>query len=137
MSTQTVTLQIPEALYARVRERAERSHRSVEAEFVSLLSDVVPGTDEIPRELAEAVALLSELDDPQLWEIARSKLPAEASAELQDLHLKQQRTGLSDVERNRADELCFEYDRTVLLRGRAAALLKERGHDVACLLESE
>lgn len=134
MTTQTVTLQIPEDLYARVRQRAERSQRSVEAEFINVLSEAVPGSDELPSGLAEAVASLEQLDDTGLWEVARGRLPDEISAELQDLHSKQQRAGLTGAERQRADELCFEYDRAMLVRARAAALLKERGHNVAGLL---
>ena len=90
----------------------------------------------LPLELAEAVASLEELDDARLWELAQRRFPDDVFAELQDLHLKQQRTGLTDGERNRAGELCVQYDRNMLVRARAAVLLKQRGHDVASLIRS-
>lgn len=134
MLTQTVTLQVPEELYARVRARAERSQRPVEAEFVSILREAVPGSDELPPELAAALVSLDHLDDVKLWEVAGKRLPDQVADELQELHLKQQRVGLTNAERVTADKLGEQYDQAMLVRARAAALLKERGHDVDSLL---
>jgi plasmid stability protein len=133
MPTHTITLQIPEDLYGRIRQRAERSQRTVEAEFVDVLVQAVPGADELPPVLAEALAALEGLDDAELWQAARERLPDEVSAELQSLHAKQQRTGLTIVERHQAEELCLQFDQAMLTRARAALLLKERGYDVASL----
>jgi plasmid stability protein len=137
MPTQTVTLEIPAELYSRIRDRAERSKRSVEAEFLDVLVQAVSESDELPSELAEAIAPLDRLDDALLWNVARGRVPEEASAELESLHLKQQREGLNDVERKRADDLCFDYDRSMLVRARAAVLLKERGYGVSSLLDEK
>lgn len=133
---QTVTLQVPEHLYARIRERAERSRRSVEAELVDVLTAAVPEGNELAAELYEAVAALDQLRDDELWEAARQTLPEEVSSELEMLHLKQQRMGLTPTELERSEQLCLQYDRAMLIRARAAALLKERGHDISSLLET-
>lgn len=133
---QTVTLQVPEHLYARIQERAERSRRSVEAELVDVLTTAVPEGDEIASDMAEAVVALGQLGEAELWEAARQKLPAGVSEELQSLHFKQQRVGLTPAELERSEELCLDYDRAMLIRARAAALLKERGHDVSGLVEN-
>lgn len=135
MSTQTVTLQIPDELYAQFRQRADRAQRSVEAEVLTVLAEAVSGSDELPPELAQAIEPLAQFGERELWEAARGRLPEDVSAELQSLHLKQQRDGLSNPERERADALCLEYDRAMLVRARAAALLKERGYEVGSLLE--
>jgi plasmid stability protein len=128
---QTVTLRIPEELYSRIQQRAQRSRRSLEAEFIDVLSLAVQGTDDLPPELAQAFADLDGFDDERLWQAARSRLPPEISTELESLHLKQQRRGLSDEEGETMERLSLEYDRFMLVRARAAMLLKERGHDVA------
>lgn len=135
-STQTIVLHVPDELYARIRRRAEESQRSVEAEFVNVLFEAVPPGDELPSEQAEVVAAFEQFDDDELWEVARARFPAEASNELQSLHDKQQRVGLTDAERERSDQLCAQFDRLVFKRARAASLLNERGHDVNRLLES-
>lgn len=74
VSTQTIVLHIPDDLYARVRLRAAQSQRSVEAEFVSVLAEAMPGDDELPLDLTEALAALKQLDDDDLWAIARAFL---------------------------------------------------------------
>jgi hypothetical protein len=129
-----VTLEIPPELYARMIERAERSKRSVQAELLDVLAHAAGKTDALPSELAQAIEPLEGFDDEQLWRAARERLPDDVSAELEALHLKQQELGLTAAEHQRADELCLEYDRRMLVRARAAMLLKERGHDVSSLL---
>lgn len=133
---QTVTLQVPEHLYARIRERAERSRRSVEAELVDVLTTAVPEGDEVEFALTEVMTTLDRLGDAELWDAARQRLPDHVSTELESLHLKQQRVGLTPAELERSEELCLAYDRVMLVRARAASLLKNRGHDVGCLLQS-
>jgi len=74
------------------------------------------------------------LDDEALWRAARGSLPAAAATQMEDLHLKRQREGLTDSEVKTLDGLVRQYERTMLVRAQAAALLKERGHDVSQLL---
>lgn len=133
ISMHIVTLQIPEDLYTRIRHRAERSQRSVEAEFLDVLSAALPDAEELPDELSVAIETLDRSTDDELWQAARQQLPENVSSELESLHIKQQRDGLSSEERERSEMLCLEYDRVMLVRARAAALLHARGHDVGSL----
>ncbi|MEX0701677.1 MAG: hypothetical protein WD069_06225 [Planctomycetales bacterium] len=136
MSNQTVTLNIPQPLYQQLKERAEQAERSVEDETLDVLASVVPSGGRLPDELANAVDSLRSLDDAALWNAARSRLPAEVSQELEDLHLKRQREGLSDEEERKVAELKRKYERHLLIRAQALALLKERNHDVGDLVSS-
>jgi len=86
---------------------------------------------ELPPDLAEAAAALSPLDDEALWEIACSRLSPDIASELEALNWKQQAEGLSPGERKRQEELIRQYEKTMLVRARAAALLKERGYDIS------
>lgn len=135
VSTQTITLQVPDELYARLRHRAAQSHRSVEAELVNVLAEAVPGGDELGPDLAESAAALAHFDDDELWAVARGRFPDDISCELQALHDKQQQSALAKHESERSDELCLQYERFMLMRARAALLLKERGRDVSSLLD--
>lgn len=130
MSIQNVTLNIPADLYEQIRERAERRQRSVEDETLALLTAAVPREETISADLSAAADELSLLDDDGLWRAARSHLAADAAAELESLHIKQQRQGLTTLERETTDALVRQYERVMLVRARAAALLRERGHDV-------
>jgi hypothetical protein len=130
MPGQNLTLTVPEPLYDRLQQRARQANRTVEAVLLDVLATAVPAADELPADLAEAVSPLALLDDDALWRAARSRLAAEA-AQLEDLHLKRQREGLTDAEAQTLAGLVRQYERALLVRAQAAALLHRRGHDVS------
>ena len=136
MSVESLTLQIPEPLYRRLRERADSTNRSVEAEMLDVLASAVSAPDELPADLDAAVGPLALLDDAALWRAARSQLGEEAAARLEELHLKRQREGLTPAESEAAAALTRQYERAMLVRARAAVLLRQRGYDVTALLAS-
>ena len=133
MAIQPVTLNLPSALYNRLKRRADQTHRTVEAELLEVVATAVPVTDEIPADLEEAISPLSLLDDDALWQAARSHLPQEAADQLESLHLKRQREGLAETESQTLAGLVRQYERAMLVRSQSAALLKQRGHDVSNL----
>jgi hypothetical protein len=135
MNVQTLTLSVPADLYTRLKESADSSQRSIQDELLELLTSAL-ADHTLARDLAETVASLSSMDDAHLYQVARSHLTPEASAELEALHLKNQREGLLAHEEQRAAELERLFDRIVLLKSQAAMLLKHRGHDVKSLVVS-
>ncbi len=134
MTIQAVTLHLPSSLYERLKRRAEQADRTVEAELLDVVTTAVPTEDLLPAYLEEAVAPLAMLDDAALWRAARSHLPKKTSAQIERLHLKRQREGLTNTETESLVNDMRQYERTLLVRARAAALLKQRGHDVSELL---
>jgi plasmid stability protein len=133
MPTQTLTLQLPDGLYARLQQRAQESHRSLEAELLEVLSHAVPGHDGLPHSLSVELAQLDTMNDAELWRAAKSTLTKKVAAQLEALHVKRQGEGLSESEAQVLAELVGQYERSMLIRARAAALLKERGHDLSGL----
>jgi plasmid stability protein len=131
---QSVTLNLPAALYDRLRRMAEEAHRSVEDELLDVVVAAVPEADELPADLAEAVAQLAVLDDAALMQAATAVMPPDAAEELEHLHSKRQREGLTEPEAQAAAALTRLYERTMLVRAEAAALLAERGRDVSGIL---
>src|SRR5438874_729639 len=136
MTVQRLTLDVPKPLYYRLKERAEQAHRTVEDETLDVLATAVPLADELPADLAEAVSPLALLDDQALWRAARTTLAAEAAARLEELHLKRQCEGLTEAENQTLALLVRQYERAMLVRAQAAALLHQRGHDIAALVAS-
>jgi hypothetical protein len=134
MAVQAVTLHLPSPLYEQLKRWAEQTHRSVEAELLEVVAAAVPVADDLPADLAQVISPLALLDDEALWRAARSHLPAEAAAQMEQLHLKRQREGLTGSEAETLAGLVRHYERAMLVRAQAAALLKERGYDVAELL---
>jgi hypothetical protein len=93
------------------------------------------GGDELPVELAAAVASLDVLTDDELWRAARNRLAEELSSRAEQLHHKRQREGLTAAESEEEDNLVRQYERIMLVRAKAAQLLRTRGHVVNGLLD--
>src|SRR5437867_628256 len=123
MTVQTLTLNVPEPLYQRLKQRAAQTERTVEDEALDVLVTAVPVADELPADLAEAISPLALLDDEALWRAARSRLAAEVAQRLEELHLKQQREGLTSEETQTLAGLERQYERAMLIRAQAAVLL--------------
>ena len=134
MSLQTVMLELPEPLYERLRNRAAQSQRSVEAEAREALASALQERDSLPADLEAAIAPLALLSDAELWQVGRTRLSQETVEQLEELNLKRKREGLTKAEDTTAAALIHQYERVMLIRAEAAALLKQRGHDVSPLL---
>ena len=131
MNMQNLTVSIPVALFEMLKLRASRRNHTVEDETLDIIATAVPGSDQLPDDLSRAIEHLGLLDDSSLWLAARSHLAKEAAEELEVLNLKQQREGLTTGERQAVDALLRQYDRAMLVRAKAAAILHQRGFDVS------
>src|SRR5262245_6780782 len=130
MPALTLTISLPEPLYERLRSRAERAGRSLEAEVAEVLAATVAESELLEPELEEELASMALLDDESLWRAAGNRLAADAVERLETLHLKAQDEGLSDAETQEAAALTRRYERGMLVRAEALYLLKQRGHHV-------
>ncbi len=134
MSAQTVTLHLPVSIYDLLRQRAEEARRSLEAEILHVVTSAVRPEDDLPADLREVIVPLRGLDDEALRRAAMDRFPEEASARFTELNRKQQRDGLTDEEIRVRDDLRHGFERVMVIRAEAAALLQERGHDVSNLI---
>ena len=131
-----IPLHIPDDLYQRLKERAEQNHRTVEEELIeAAAAGIAEDGEDIPPDLERTLASLAVLNDETLIQAARSHLPLEMWQEIESLHFKQQREGLMVSEQERLNWLMRQYERAMLIRGEAAALLTDRGYDVKALLQ--
>ena len=133
MTVYPIMLHLPDTLYRKIKERAEQAQRTVEAELLEVVASAVPAADRLPDDLQTALDALATLDDDALQRAAQSRLPGEASAEMERLNLKRQREGLTELEHQSLMALARQYERNMLVRAQAAVLLKERGHDISAL----
>lgn len=131
---QTITLKLPIQLYNRFRQRADKTHRPIEIEVLEAVAAAAPTDDELPDDLAQMLADLGALDDAALWRIARERFADADVARLEQFHFKRQREGVTPAETEIAATLIRQYERAMLARAQAAALLRQRGHDVAELI---
>jgi hypothetical protein len=126
-----VTITLPETVYEQIRQAAERAHRPVNDVLAEPVTAVAPVMDAPPGNLRSALAHLAYLNDAALWQAARAAMSVEQRERLAALHDKQQRESLTAEERAEEQALLTLYRETLLVRGQAAALLKQRGYDVS------
>jgi plasmid stability protein len=131
MSVRTVTLSVPEQVFDRLRDRARRARRTVEAEAIDLLTDATRTDDALPADLEAAVAAIPRLDEPALRVAAESRLSRDQSRRLAALHLKRQKDGLTRAEDRERRELMRQYEKAMAVRAAAIGELHRRGVDVA------
>lgn len=135
MHTQTLTINLPTNLYERLQQLAAQRHRSIEAELVEMMSHALPQQEQLSQEMSQVLQDLSLLDNRALWQAARSHLPRTASEQLESLHLKRQREGITPSEQEVLDTLLLQYERYMLVRAQASVLLQQRGEDISRILE--
>jgi plasmid stability protein len=129
-----VNISLPEEVFQRLKQLAETDHRSVEEEAAQRLTASIPKDDTLPPELHQLLDSMPGLDDENLWRAARNDLARKANVQIRRLQARRKRQGLTVDEQQRLNHLLRQYDRGILIRAEAAALLKERGHDVNVLL---
>ena len=94
------------------------------------------GPDAVSPEISEDTAYLGAKSSSRISMAAWSRLSEEDSAQLEEFHFKRQSEGLSEAEARTLAELVEHYERSMLIRARAAALLKQRGHDISGLVST-
>jgi plasmid stability protein len=135
MAERTVTIALPDDLYDRLERRAAATRQSIADEVLQLLAAAVPAADErLPSELEAELARMEELDDVALQRAARSSLAIRKARRLESLHFKVQAGGLTEAEQQDERALVRAYQRALLIRAQALALLKQRGQDISSLL---
>jgi plasmid stability protein len=137
MTNQSVTISLPESIYQRIKERAERAQRSIEDEIAEVVVSAVPAEDNLPPELAQVALALDFMSDKALWKSARSRVSVRDMTKIERLHFKRQSAGLTESEQRTLKTLMQEYERSVLVRAKATALLHRRGYDVSVLVKDE
>jgi hypothetical protein len=127
-------LRLPAPLFQHFQTKAERAHRSLEAEILDAVATVAADEEELSPDRSNVIRDLELLNDEELWRAAQNRFSDDARLQLEALNLKQQRGRLTQAEQETQEQLVHQYDQALLLRAEAASLLKERGHDVSKLL---
>lgn len=133
MSDQSVTVTIPDQLYRRLRLISESTHRPIAEILLESAAAMLPltGSDaDLSPQIADELAALHLLSDTALWQATEATLSPEQQARLSDLNRQQGDQPLTPVEEDELGQLLAEYDRSVLRRAQALALLAIRGHSI-------
>jgi predicted DNA-binding protein len=127
VSTQSISVELPDDLYKRIQEIAERNDRSVESVLRESL-EVMFG-----EESAEAESSLDRLEtyrDDQLWAVVYQRLAWPRREHLRELTERGKQGDLTPSEQAELEALLDRVDHYTLIRSEALRLLKQRGHDI-------
>ena len=129
MTTQNVTLPLPEHLYLRFEQVAKATQQSVTDVLLHAVEvGSPPSWEDVPSEFQADLAALDRLDDTVLWQIARSSQSGPEMGAYEDLLYKNANDVLTADEHRELSKLRYEADRLMLRKAHAAALLRWRGH---------
>ena len=127
MSTQSVTLALPESLMRRAQQTAQTLQRPLEDVLTDTLAAALPDVEDAPLDMQADLARMAWFDERSLWTITRSQLSRSQQEQLHYLtELQSQRT-LRKEEQALLEYLRREYGRVTLRKARAFALLSLRG----------
>lgn len=73
MTVQSFTVQLSTRLYNRLKQRADRTNRSIEIEMVEAVAGALPADDMLPTELADALAHLAAAEDDMLLRATKAR----------------------------------------------------------------
>lgn len=126
MSTQSVTLQLPESLIRRAQQVAVALNHPLEDVLASTLSAALPDLEDTPPSMQIELARMISLSDEALWEVAQRTMPAEEQKQMQRLIDRQAERDLTVEETQKLENLREQYGRITLQKARAYALLSSR-----------
>lgn len=135
MNAQPVIVHLPPYIYHRLKNQAQVMQHTVDEELTEMLINAWHDDPNLDDNLEYALAQLDLLNDDDLLYAAQSSLSHYQTAQMQTLLDKQQRQGLSESEGKIAQHFSDLFNRTMLIRAKALALLQERGHDIKSLLQ--
>jgi hypothetical protein len=134
MSLQTVTLNLPEAIYRRLLRTAETIQKPLEDVLLQTIEgNLPPSVEDMPAELQGEFIAMQSLTEDELWTIARAVIEPAEQRRLEQLLRKNSHGTISQREREELERLGVEADRLTLRKAYAYALLRWRGYPLPTL----
>jgi hypothetical protein len=128
--TPMVNVGMPIPLYNRLKRAAELTHRSVEDVLAATVNVALVTDASLPADLANELAAMMLFSDDALWSAAESSMSPAQQRRLEQLPAIADSRGLTAAEAAELDHLMEVYDRSVLRRAKALAILAQRGYQL-------
>jgi uncharacterized Fe-S center protein len=138
----TLTIELPESLTEQL-QTYHISKQQLRVAVTNFIQNYIHRCQTQPQtstpvypDVATTLSELDSLADQDLWHIVDTAMDRVDLVTMETLSAKQHETQLTSAEENQAQELLDRYDHAVLIRAKAMALLKKRGHDISLLQQS-
>lgn len=130
MTISMVPVRLPEPLVERLKRAADLTHRSVEEIAATSLEAVLPLAPNLPPDIADEQAAMHLFSDEALWAAAEPSLSPSEEYRLNQLNAAAGERDLTPAEEAEQQSLIAAYERSVLRRAQALAILVQRGHHI-------
>jgi hypothetical protein len=130
MAVSMIPVQVPEPLYRRLERTAKLTRRTVDEVLASTIAVALPSMSDLPEALANELASMIWLNDEALRAAAQPTFTVEQQKRLSELNDLEDQRQLSEPEQAEREALLAEYNRAVLRRAQAFAVLAQRGYQV-------
>ena len=131
MSDTTITLTLPEPMFRHLQRISEITHRPVENLVITTINAALPLDPSVPTDVANELAGMTMLSDAALGAASESALAPSEQRRLSQLNHAGDARSLTTAESAELSQLIEGYDRSVLRRARALAILAFRGCEIA------
>jgi hypothetical protein len=130
MTTQTISVQVPEPIFRKLKRAADVTCRPVEEVLAATLNAALPEPSGLPPELADELASMHLFSDDALWAATEPSLSPTEQRRLSQLNRIADQRPLTKAEEAEQEQLLAAYHRSVLRRAQALAILAQRGHPI-------
>ena len=131
-----IAIQVPDALFERLKRVANLTHRSIEDIAVTSLEAALPLDPNLPADLADELAAMHLYSDDALRSALLPSFTAIEERKLNQINTAAGERELTPNEISQQSLLIFAYRRSVLRRAKALALLVQRGHPIPPVVSS-
>lgn len=128
--TFSITLDLPETILKQLENTSRTQQRSVGEVIREIVIQNWQSLPRLPDDVEAELAALPSLSDEVLWLLVRSTLTAEEQRALAFLNSAAKTRTLESAETERLETLLALYDRMLVRRAQAAAILQQRGYDL-------
>jgi hypothetical protein len=136
MTTQRVTIELPEPVFRQLARIAEATQQPVEVLAAqSVVSNLPPSVENAPPEMQLELLKIQTLSIEELKSVAYANVEPSQHERHVELLEKNQEGSLTPEERQELTDLRVAADRLMLLRAYAWSVLRWRGHRIPPLKE--
>jgi hypothetical protein len=121
----------------KLQRTAELTYRSVEDVLVATLNAALVAPPDIPGDMAEELAAMNLFSDEALWAATQPSFSPTEQMRLAQLNHKAGERPLTEAEQAEQARLLLAYQRSILRRAKALAVLAQRGHPLPIELQED
>lgn len=136
MSMTTVSIQLPDTLFRKLKRAADLTHRPVEEIAATSLEAVLPTTPGLPADVADDLAAMQIFSDAALQAAVEPSMSRAEQRRLEQLNSAAGEHALTTAEQKEQQALIAAYNRSVLRHAKAMSILAQRGHDLSEYLQA-